>query len=181
MQFLSTKIPDVILVKVPKFADHRGFFIETYHAKKFNDGGISVKFVQDNHTKSIQNTLRGLHFQVQYPQAKLVRCLRGKVFDVAVDIRKNSPYYGQWIGKELSEDNQYQLFIPDGFAHGIYVMSSRAQVLYKCSTYYHPQFQQSIRWDDPTLAIEWPLASQVPISLSDKDRQAPLFQGSFST
>ena len=118
MKFVQTAIPDVILVKPTVIEDHRGFFMESYHIEKFKLGGIDCTFVQENHAKSVQNTLRGLHFQVKYPQAKLLGCLQGKVFDVAVDIRKDSPYFGKWVGEKLSEDNKFQLFIPQGFAHG---------------------------------------------------------------
>ena len=171
MEFLQTEIPDVILIKPSVIEDHRGFFMESYHVEKFKIGGIKSVFVQDNHAKSVQNTLRGLHFQVQYPQAKLLRCLKGKVFDVAVDIRQDSPYFGKWVGEELSEENRYQLYIPEGFAHGYYVMSETAEIAYKCSEIYHPQDEQGIRWNDPELAINWP--SQNPI-LSDKDAGLPL-------
>ena len=170
MEFIQTEISDVILVKPTVIEDHRGFFMESYHIEKFKIGGIKSVFVQDNHAKSVQNTLRGLHFQVQYPQAKLLRCLKGKVFDVAVDIRQDSPYFGKWVGEELSEENRYQLYIPEGFAHGYYVMSETAEIAYKCSEIYHPQDEQGLRWDDPGIAINWP--SQNPI-LSDKDAGLP--------
>ena len=140
--------------------------MESYHVEKFMLGGIDSIFVQDNHIKSLQNTLRGLHFQVQFPQAKLLRCLKGKVFDVAVDIRKDSPSYGQWVGKELSEDNKYQLFIPEGFAHGYYVMSNTAEISYKCSDIYHPEDEQGIIWNDPGIGIQWPGTNPI---LSKKD------------
>ena len=172
MEFVQISIPEVILIKSTLFEDNRGFFMESYHIEKFNLGGIKNIFVQDNHVKSIKNTLRGLHFQVQYPQAKLVRCLRGKVFHVAVDIRKNSPYCGKWIGEELSEDNQHQLFMPDGFAHGYYVMSESAEIIYKCSAIYHPEDEHGIRWNDPEIGIKWP--GNTPI-LSEKDKVLPLF------
>ena len=144
--------------------------MESYHIDKFNSGGIKCNFVQDNHAKSVQNTLRGLHFQALYPQAKLLRCLKGKVFDVAVDLRKDSPYYGQWVGEELSWDNKCQLFIPAGFAHGYYVLSETAEITYKCSEIYHPEDEQGLRWDDPDIAIEWPGTDPI---LSEKDRQLP--------
>ena len=166
MEFEQTEIPEVMLVKPTVIKDHRGFFMESYHIEKFNIGGIDCAFVQDNHVRSVFNTLRGLHFQVKYPQAKLLRCLKGKVFDVAVDIRQNSPSYGQWVGEELSEDNKYQLFIPEGFAHGYYVMSEIAEIAYKCSEIYHPEAEQGIRWNDPNIAIEWPGLKPI---LSDRD------------
>ena len=173
MEFIQTEIPDVILVKPSVIKDHRGFFMESYHIEKFSMGGIDCTFVQDNHAKSIQNTLRGLHFQVNFPQAKLLRCLKGKVFDVAVDIRKNSPYYGKWVGEELSEENKYQLFIPEGFAHGYYVLSETAEINYKCSEVYHPEDEQGFRWDDPEIGIEWPETEPI---LSRKDQLLPFLK-----
>ena len=173
MEFIQTEIPDVILVKPSVIEDHRGFFMESYHIEKFSMGGIDCTFVQDNHAKSIQNTLRGLHFQVNFPQAKLLRCLKGKVFDVAVDIRKNSPYYGKWVGEELSEENKYQLFIPEGFAHGYYVLSETAEITYKCSEVYHPVDEQGFRWDDPEIGIEWPETEPI---LSRKDQLLPFLK-----
>ena len=175
MEFIQTENPDIILVKPNVIEDHRGFFMESYHVEKFKIGGIKSVFVQDNHAKSIQNTLRGLHFQVQYPQAKLLRCLKGKVFDVAVDIRQDSPYFGKWVGEELSEENRYQLYIPEGFAHGYYVMSETAEIAYKCSEIYHPQDEQGIRWNDPEIAINWP--GDNPI-LSEKDKALPMMADS---
>ena len=166
MEFVQTEIPEVILIKPNVTEDHRGFFMESYHIEKFKMGGIDVTFVQDNHVSSVKGALRGLHFQVKYPQAKLVQCLKGKVFDVAVDIRKNSPYFGQWVGEELTDDNKFQLFIPAGFAHGYYVMSERADIAYKCSEVYHPEYEQGIRWDDPDIGIEWPGINPM---LSEKD------------
>ena len=171
MEFINTQIPDVILIKPNLFKDNRGYLLESFHSEKFKKAGININFLQDNHVKSIKNTLRGLHFQVNYPQAKLLRCLIGKVFDVAVDIRKNSPSYGKWVGRELSEENKFQLFIPEGFAHGYYVMSDEAEVTYKCSNIYHPEDQQGILWNDPQVGIEWP--EREPI-LSDKDADASL-------
>ena len=173
MEFVGTEIPDVILVKPTVIEDHRGFFMESYHIEKFKLGGINRTFVQDNHAKSVKNTLRGLHFQVKYPQAKLLRCLKGKIFDVVVDIRKDSSYYGKWVGVELSEDNKYQLFIPEGFAHGYYVLSETAEIVYKCSEIYHPEDEQGIRWNDPGIAIEWPATDPI---LSEKDRTLPLLK-----
>ena len=173
MEFIQTEIPDVILVKPSVIKDHRGFFMELYHIEKFSMGGIDCTFVQDNHAKSIQNTLRGLHFQVNFPQAKLLRCLKGKVFDVAVDIRKNSPFYGKWVGEELSQENKYQLFIPEGFAHGYYVLSETAEITYKCSEVYHPEDEQGFRWDDQEIGIEWPETEPI---LSRKDQLLPFLK-----
>ena len=173
LKFVQTKIPDVILVKPNIIEDHRGFFMESYHIEKFKFAGIDTNFVQDNYAKSVNNTLRGLHFQMKYPQAKLLRCLKGKVFDVAVDLRKNSPYFGKWVGEELSEDNKFQLYIPEGFAHGYYVMAKTAEIAYKCSEIYHPEDEYGIRWDDPDIRIEWPGNSPI---LSDKDKILPLLK-----
>ena len=170
MEFIQTKIPDVILIKPKLFEDQRGFFMEYYHVEKFKLAGIDGIFVQDNHAKSVKDTLRGLHFQVNFPQAKLLRCLKGKVFDVAVDLRKDSTYYGQWVGEELSEDNKCQLFMPAGFAHGYYVLSETAEITYKCSEIYHPEDEQGLQWDDPDIAIDWPGTDPI---LSEKDRQSP--------
>ena len=170
MEFVQTEIQDVILVKPTVIEDHRGFFMESYHIEKFKLGGIDCTFIQDNHAKSVQNTLRGLHFQVKYPRAKLFRCLKGQVFDVAVDIRKDSSYYGKWVGEELSEDNKNQLFIPKGFAHGYYVMSKTAEIAYKCSEIYHPEDEQGIVWNDPAIGIGWPCNTPI---LSDRDRNLP--------
>ena len=170
MEFIQTKISDVILVKPELIEDHRGFFMESYHIEKFTIGGIKCKFVQDNHSKSVQNTLRGLHFQVNFPQAKLLRCLKGKVFDVAVDIRKDSSTYGKWVGEILSDENKHQLFIPAGFAHGYYVMSETAEIAYKCSEIYHPEDELGLRWNDPDIAIEWPTLDPI---LSNKDGMLP--------
>jgi len=176
MEFIKTEIPDVILVKPSVYEDHRGFFMESYHINKFKTGGININFVQDNHAKSVKNTLRGLHFQMEYPQAKLLRCLKGSVFDVAVDIRKDSPYYGKWVGKELSEKNKYQLFIPEGFAHGYYVTSEIAEIAYKCSNIYYPNYDAGIIWNDPTISIEWP--NKNPL-LSAKDKSLPYLSDSY--
>ena len=173
MEFIQSAIPDVILIKPNLIEDKRGFFMESYHIEKFSMGGIDCTFVQDNHAKSVQNTLRGLHFQVNYPQAKLLRCLKGLVFDVAVDLRKNSPFYGKWVGEELSEENKYQLFIPEGVDQGYYVLSETAEITYKCSEVYHPEDEQGIRWNDPDIAIEWP--GIYPI-LSEKDLQLPFLK-----
>ena len=167
MEFEQLSIPEVILIKPTIFADQRGYFMESYHIDKFHSGGVKCKFVQDNHVKSVKNTLRGLHFQVQYAQAKLLRCLQGKVFDVAVDIRKKSQYYGKWVGEILSEVNKYELFIPKGFAHGYYVMSETAEIAYKCSDIYHAEDEKGIIWNDPEIGIDWPGLNPI---LSEKDQ-----------
>ena len=178
MEFIQLSIPDVILIKPTVFEDHRGYFMESYHIDKFNSGGIKCNFVQDNHARSVYNTLRGLHFQVKYPQAKLLRCLKGKVFDVAVDIRQDSPSYGQWVGEELSEDNKYQLFIPGGCAHAYYVMSDTAEISYKCSEIYHPEYEQGIIWNDQEIGINWP--GKNPL-LSAKDQSLPLLKNHYKS
>jgi dTDP-4-dehydrorhamnose 3,5-epimerase len=169
VEFIKTEIPDVILIKPNVFEDNRGIFMEYYHIDKFRDAGINITFVQDNHSKSVKNTLRGLHFQVNYPQAKLLRCLKGKIFDVAVDIRKGSPFFGKWVGKELSDKNMYQLYIPEGFAHGYYVISDKVEITYKCSRIYDPEDERVIRWDDPDIGINWPAIEPI---LSEKDVNA---------
>ena len=169
MNFIPTKIPDVIVIKLMVFADERGFFMESYQAKLFMESGIDVTFVQDNHSKSRIGTLRGLHYQIQQPQGKLVRVVRGEIFDVAVDIRKGSPTFGKWIGVYLSADNQQMLWVPPGFAHGFYVTSPEAEVLYKATDYYAPQWERTIAWNDPDINIEWPTNGITPI-LSAKDK-----------
>ncbi len=173
MRFIPTALPDVILIEPTVFSDSRGFFMETYSRKLFARHGIDLEFVQHNHSHSIQNTLRGLHYQVGQPQAKLVRVLQGAVFDVAVDIRQGSPTFGQWVGVELSAENRKQLFVPVGFAHGFCVTSPRADVIYACGDYYYPQGERGLIWNDPDLRIAWP--TRTPL-LSPKDQQNPSFR-----
>lgn len=170
MKFDKTEIPDVIIVKPDIIRDYRGFFMESYHVDKFASGGIHSIFVQDNYAKSKKNTLRGLHFQTKNSQAKLLRCLKGIIFDVAVDLRISSPYYGKWVGIELSEKNKYQLYIPEGFAHGYCVISEYAEIAYKCSEIYCPEYDSGICWNDPDLAIKWPVKEPL---LSSKDSVLP--------
>jgi dTDP-4-dehydrorhamnose 3,5-epimerase len=172
MQLVPTTHPDVLILEPTVHGDHRGFFLETFRGSVFAAAGLPDVFVQDNHSRSAAGILRGLHYQLQQPQGKLVRCIAGRVFDVAVDIRRSSPRFRQWVGVELSADNKRALWIPPGFAHGFLVLGESAEITYKCSTYYHPASDRSLRWDDPTLGIAWPLAS-APV-LSDKDRLAPL-------
>ncbi|GAB4498183.1 MAG: dTDP-4-dehydrorhamnose 3,5-epimerase [Anaerolineales bacterium] len=169
MEFTPTSLPEVILVQPRVFGDARGFFMETYHAEKFRAGGIDAVFVQDNHSGSQQGTLRGLHYQVRQAQGKLVRVTAGAVFDVAVDVRRNSPNFGRWVGMTLSAENRQQLWIPAGFAHGFYVLSEWAEVVYKTTDFYAPEWERCIRWDDPDLAIDWHLLAGVPPKLSEKD------------
>jgi dTDP-4-dehydrorhamnose 3,5-epimerase len=174
MQFFPTIIPDVILIEPKIFADERGFFLESYQKKHFIDAGIHADFVQDNHSKSCRGTLRGLHYQIQQPQGKLVRVIAGEIYDVAVDIRKYSPTFGQWVGDYLSAENKKTLWVPAGFAHGFLVTSPEAEVIYKATDYYAPQWERSIAWNDPTINIDWPLKGMTPI-LSNKDRAGKLF------
>ena len=168
--FIKTKIDGVIIVETKVFGDNRGYFMETYHEQKFIEGGITAKFVQDNQSKSTKGVLRGLHFQKNHPQAKIVRVIKGEVYDVAVDIRKDSPTYGQYIGVVLSEENKKQLFIPKGFAHGFLVLSDEAEFVYKCDDFYDPEDEGGILWNDPTIGIEWPLDEMEEIKLSEKDK-----------
>ena len=173
MNAIPTAIPDVLIIEPKVFGDARGFFFESFNQKAFNEAtGTQHEFVQDNHSRSAKGVLRGLHYQVQQPQGKLVRVVRGAVFDGAVDIRKGSPTFGQWVGEELSEDNHRQLWVPPGFAHGFVVLSDAAEFLYKTTDYYAPQFERCIMWNDPTLDIDWP--TQLPI-LSDKDSKGQAF------
>jgi len=171
MRFTPTSIPDVILVESQVFGDDRGFFMETYQILKFAEVGITTTFVQDNHSGSQQGILRGLHYQTHQIQGKLVRAVVGEIFDVAVDLRRSSSTFGQWVGVYLSADNKHQLWIPEGFAHGFYVLSEWAEVLYKTSDIYAPEWDRTLRWDDPTVGIDWPLlVGKTPI-LSAKDAQ----------
>jgi dTDP-4-dehydrorhamnose 3,5-epimerase len=172
MQLIPTRIPDVLILEPKVFGDHRGFFLETYRREVFEAAGIP-DFVQDNHSKSGQGVLRGLHYQIQQPQGKLVRVVQGVVFDVAVDLRRSSPTFGQWVGEVLSADNKRALYVPPGFAHGFYVMSETAEFTYKCTTYYAPQHERCLHWNDPALAIAWPLVGAEPL-LSDKDSRGLL-------
>lgn len=169
MKATRLAIPEVVLIEPKVFGDARGFFFESFNQKAFNEAtGTNYQFVQDNHSRSSRGVLRGLHYQIQQPQGKLVRVARGKVWDVAVDIRKGSPTFGQWVGVELSENNQHQLWVPPGFAHGFVVLSESADFLYKTTDYYAPQHERCIAWNDPALAITWPLEGGAPM-LSGKD------------
>lgn len=180
MKVIRTIIPDVLILEPKVFGDERGFFMETWQRKKFAEAGIDADFVQDNHSRSIKGTLRGLHYQIKRPQGKLVRVTAGKVFDVAVDIRRGSPTFGQWVGDYLSADNKRMLWIPPGFAHGFYVTSDVAEFQYKCTDYYMPEHERCIRWDDPAIGIEWPIANGEEPLLSAKDRMGgPLEKGEF--
>ncbi len=175
MNIIHTSIPDVIIIEPKVFQDSRGFFLESYNQKTFTEElGITPKFVQDNHSKSEYNVLRGLHYQITQPQGKLVRAIVGAIYDIAVDIRKKSPTFGQWVGCELNAENKCQLWIPPGFAHGFLVLSEVAEVMYKATDYYTPEGDRSILWNDPDLAIDWPLKT-API-LSAKDSNAQKFK-----
>ena len=175
MNVIPTAIPDVLILEPKVFGDSRGFFFESFNAQVFREAtGVTAHFVQDNHSRSARGVLRGLHYQIKQPQGKLVRCTQGEVFDVAVDIRRDSPTFGQWVGEILSEENKRQLWVPPGLAHGFLVLSESADFLYKTTEYYAPQYERSILWNDPDLAIEWPL-SQTPL-LAAKDAAAALFR-----
>ncbi|HUO86516.1 MAG TPA: dTDP-4-dehydrorhamnose 3,5-epimerase [Thermoanaerobaculia bacterium] len=169
MKFQPTAIPGVLLVEPDVHRDDRGFFLETYHRDKYRQGGLDAEFVQDNHSRSVAGTLRGLHAQLKRPQGKLVRAVRGEIFDVAVDIRRGSPTFGHWVGERLSDDNFRQLWVPPGFAHGFCVVSEIAEIEYKCTTLYDRDDEIALAWDDPDLAIDWPISTP---SLSAKDRAA---------
>jgi dTDP-4-dehydrorhamnose 3,5-epimerase len=173
MNFTPCAIPDVVLVAPRVFGDARGFFLESWHAEKFARAGIDAAFVQDNHSRSVRGVLRGLHYQVARPQGKLVRVLVGEIFDVAVDLRDASPTFGQHVSAVLSAENHHQLWIPPGFAHGFLVLSEAAEVSYKCTTFYAPELERAVAWDDPGVAVRWPLAPGERPILSAKDAVAP--------
>ncbi|MBT1064888.1 dTDP-4-dehydrorhamnose 3,5-epimerase [Bowmanella sp. Y26] len=175
MQVIETAIPEVKILEPRLFGDERGFFMETFRDDWFRQHCADVQFVQDNHSRSSQGILRGLHYQTQQTQGKLVRVVAGEVYDVAVDVRRDSPTFGQWVGVYLSEQNKRQLWVPAGFAHGFYVTSQFAEFVYKCTDYYHPESEVSIKYDDPSLQIDWPLLDGVAVSLSAKDRDGVLF------
>jgi dTDP-4-dehydrorhamnose 3,5-epimerase len=173
LKFIPTPLPDVLLLEPKIFQDERGFFLESYQKKNFSEAGIPFDFVQDNHSKSCQGVLRGLHYQIKQPQGKLVRVVAGEIFDVAVDIRRHSHTFGKWFGTYLSEENKQMLWVPIGFAHGFYVTSPQAEVFYKATDYYAPQWERTIRWNDPAINIQWPIQDESP-SLSPKDETGNL-------
>ncbi len=177
MKFISTEIPDVIVIEPRIWQDHRGFFMETWNRRPFAEAGINADFVQDNHTRSVQRTLRGLHYQVERPQGKLVRVTAGEIFDVVVDLRRSSPTFGRWVGRRLSDRNRLMLWVPAGFAHGFYVLSGVAECLYKCTDYYAPQLERTLAWDDAQIRIRWPLLPGSPPLLSAKDAQGVPLSG----
>ncbi len=175
MKVTASIIPDVLIIEPKVFGDDRGFFFESFNQHSFNEAsGLDVTFVQDNHSKSARNVLRGLHYQVNLPQGKLVRVIAGEVFDVAVDIRRNSTTFGRWVGEVLSGDNKKQLWIPPGFAHGFLVLSESAEFLYKTTDYWEPKYERCIVWNDSTLAIKWPVVQGEPL-LSAKDAEGKFF------
>jgi dTDP-4-dehydrorhamnose 3,5-epimerase len=174
MRFIPQIIPDVILIEPQVFKDERGFFLESYHKERYFTGGIQAEFVQDNHSASSRGVLRGLHYQIRQPQGKLVRLIAGELFDVAVDLRRHSSTFSQWIGLTLSSEKHNQLWIPPGFAHGFYVLSEHAEGLYKATDYYAPQWERTLLWNDPALGIDWPIKEGGAPILSSKDSQGSL-------
>lgn len=176
MEFIHTSLADVILVKPQVYGDARGFFMETYQAKRFSEAGIPDAFVQDNHSGSRQGILRGLHYQIRQAQGKLVRVVSGEIFDVAVDLRRSSPDFGRWEGHRLSAENHHQLWIPAGFAHGFYVLSEWTEVVYKTTDYYAPEWERTLLWNDPELGIDWPLIAGAAPLLSEKDKLGTLLK-----
>ena len=168
-KIIETSISDVYIIEPTVFGDERGYFMETYNENEFKEAGLDLNFVQDNQSKSTKGVLRGLHFQYNNPQGKLVRVIKGEVFDVAVDLRKNSPTYGKWEGVTLSESNKKQFFIPKGFAHGFLVLSDEAEFTYKCTDFYDPDDEGGMLWNDPEIGIEWPLDNIEDVKLSEKD------------
>jgi dTDP-4-dehydrorhamnose 3,5-epimerase len=176
VEFEPQAIPGVVLVRPKVFGDSRGFFFESWHRREFSAAGIAADFVQDNHSRSAARTLRGLHYQVEQSQGKLVRVVAGAVFDVVVDLRRSSPTFGRWLGVELSAENHLQLWVPPGFAHGFLVLTPSADFSYKCTDYYAPAHERCIRWDDPQLGIEWPLPPGASPVLSAKDAAGLMFR-----
>lgn len=179
MNVIQTPLKDVLMLEPEVFGDDRGFFFESYNMRKLAQAGIAFDFVQDNHSRSARNVLRGLHYQIRQPQGKLVRVVKGEIFDVAVDVRKSSPSFGKWAGARLSAQNRRMAWIPPGFAHGFYVISEEAEVLYKTTDYWAPEFEQCIIWNDPQLRIDWPISMEPILSAKDKAgrllKDAPLF------
>lgn len=172
-KFVRTKIEGLTIIEVEPFGDERGYFMETYNKEQFEENGLDMKFVQTNESKSRQGVLRGLHFQKKYPQGKLVRCLFGEVFDVGVDLREGSKTYGQWYGVVLSEENKREFYVPEGFAHGFYVMSKEARFEYQTTNLYHPEDEGALLYNDKEVGIKWPIIEGVPLLLSEKDKKNP--------
>jgi dTDP-4-dehydrorhamnose 3,5-epimerase len=173
VRLVPTTIPDVLVVEPRVFGDDRGFFLETYHAERFREQGLDVTFQQLNTSRSRRGTLRGLHYQVERPQGKLVRVVRGAVYDVAVDLRRSSPTFGRWVGEELSEDNKRQIWIPAGFAHGFLALTDDAELVYACTEVWRPEFDRCLRWDDARVGVRWPLIDGEAPLLSPKDAAGP--------
>lgn len=173
MKFTPASIPDILLIEPKVLQDERGFFLESYQKRLFTEAGIRFDFVQDNHSKSSEGVLRGLHYQIKQPQGKLLRAVAGEIFDVALDIRRHSPTFGKWFGTYLSAENKRILWVPPGFAHGFYVTSPRAELLYKATDFYAPQWERTIAWNDPAIGIQWPTGGKSPI-LSAKDQAGTL-------
>jgi dTDP-4-dehydrorhamnose 3,5-epimerase len=172
MHVIETALPGVLILEPKIFGDERGFFFESYNKKALQEAGITAEFVQDNHSRSVRNVLRGLHYQIKQPQGKLVRVIQGEVFDVAVDIRRSSPHFGKWVGLKLSAQNRRMAWIPPGFAHGFLVLSDAAEFLYKTTDYWAPEHERCIRWDDPDIGIQWPLPGAPTLSEKDKRGQS---------
>lgn len=179
MKLIDTALPDVICFEPKAFFDERGFFLETYRQSWLEDLDIHAQFVQDNHSMSLKGTLRGLHYQIQQPQGKLVRVIRGEIFDVAVDMRRQSPTFGKWAGLKLSAENQRIMWVPPGFAHGFLALSTETELVYKCTRYYAPEHDRSLLWNDPDVGITWPLDGIDEVLLSIKDRNAAQFQSAY--
>lgn len=173
MKVIETNLSGVLIVEPRVFGDERGFFLESWNRTAYQEAGLPTEFVQDNHSRSAHGVLRGMHYQIQQPQGKLVRVTQGEVFDVAVDLRKSSSTFGEWTGVVLSEKNHRLFWVPPGFAHGFYVMSDSADFQYKCTSYYAPEYERSLLWNDPAVGIEWPLVDGKAPLLSDKDSNCP--------
>lgn len=174
--FNKTDVKDLYVIESKVFGDERGFFTETYNKNDFTEAGLTMEFVQDNHSKSTKGVLRGMHFQINNPQGKLVRVIKGEVFDVAVDLRKDSETYGKWFGIYLNDENKKQLYVPEGFAHGFLVTSDEAEFCYKCTNFYDPTDEGGLMWNDKTVGIEWPLHKVDEMKLSEKDKVNPNFK-----
>ena len=175
-KFIETGIDDLFIIESQRFGDARGYFMETYNEKDFHDAGLTMRFVQANESRSCKGVLRGMHFQKNFPQGKLVRCTKGEVYDVAADLRKDSKTYGKWHGVNLSEENKRQFYVPEGFAHGFYVLSDVAEFVYQVTNLYHPEDEGALFWNDPEVGIKWPLIDGVEVLLSEKDKKNPLLK-----
>ena len=176
MQFEQSMIPDILIITPQVYGDERGYFMETYRLELFTKAGIPYTFVQDNHSRSKCGTLRGLHYQINQPQGKLIRAVLGEVYDVAVDMRRKSPTFGKWVGMVLSASNRLQLWVPPGFAHGFYVLSEWAEIVYKATDYYAPEWERTLHWNDPEVAISWPILKDQELLVSPKDRIGKLLK-----